>query len=117
MMLYILVKQINRKLEYFSLQPILKIYLYFVCLPASLPALRPGCARCRALEILHDKGNGGGFTKILFRRRFTHCVMAIPFIFLSSSLFLFIPLARCESHIRTGFCLSRHVNKLGLHVI
>ena len=45
-----------------------KIYLYFVCQPASLPAVRPGCARCRAPEILHDKGNGGGSTKMLFRR-------------------------------------------------
>ena len=25
--------------------------------------------------------NGGGFTKMLFRRRFTHFAMAIPFIF------------------------------------
>ena len=38
------------------------------CQPASQPAVRPGCARCRAPEILHDKGNGGGFTKMLFRR-------------------------------------------------
>ena len=56
--------------------------------------------RCRAPEISHDKGNGGGFTKMLFRRRFTHCTMAIPFILLSPSLFFFIPLARCESHLR-----------------
>ena len=68
-----------------------EIHLYFV----SQPAVRPGCARCRAPEISHDKGNGGGFTKILFRRRFTHCAMAIPFILLSPFLFFFIPLARC----------------------
>ena len=68
------------------------------CLPACLPAVRPGCARCRAPEILHDKDNGGEFTKMLFRRRFTHCAMAISFILLSPSLF-FIPLARCESHL------------------
>ena len=42
---------------------IFEIYLYFVC----LPAVRPGCARCRAPEISHDKGNGGGFTKMMFR--------------------------------------------------
>ena len=81
-----------------------EIHLYFVsqpaCLPASQPAVRPGCARCRAPEISHDKGNGGGFTKMLFRIRFTHCAMAIPFILLSPSLFFFIPLARCESHLR-----------------
>ena len=73
--------------EYFD------IYLYFVC------AVRPGCARCRDPEISHDKGNGGGFTKMLFRRRFIHCTIAIPFILLSPSLF-FIPLARYESHLR-----------------
>ena len=73
-----------------------EIRLYFV----SQPAIRPSCARCRAPEISHDKGNGSGFTKMLFRRRFTHCAMAIPFILLSPSLFFFIPLARCESHLR-----------------
>ena len=36
-----------------------EIYLYFVC----QPAVRPGCARCRAPEISHDKGNGGGLRK------------------------------------------------------
>ena len=29
-----------------------------------------------------------------------HVLMTIAFIFLSSSLFFFIPLARCESHLR-----------------
>ena len=74
---------------------IFEIYLYFIslpaCQPASLPAVRPGCARCRAPEISHDKGNGGGFTKMLFRRPFTHCAMTIPlsfFLFPCSSLFL-----------------------------
>ena len=76
------------------------IHLYFVSQPACLPAVRPSCARCRAPEISHDKGNGSGFTKMLFRRRFTHCAMAIPFILFSPSLFFFIPLARCESHLR-----------------
>ena len=77
-----------------------EIHLYFISQPACQPAKRPGCARCRAPEISHDKGNGGGFTKMLFRRRFIHCAMAIPFILLSPSLFFFIPLARCESHLR-----------------
>ena len=31
-----------------------EIHLYFV----SQPAVRPGCARCRAPKISHDKGNG-----------------------------------------------------------
>ena len=47
-----------------------KIRLYFVsqpaCQPASQPAVRPSCARCRAPELSHDKGNGGRFTKMLF---------------------------------------------------
>ena len=73
-----------------------KIYLYFVC----QPAIRPGCARCRSPEISHDKGNGGRFTRMLFRRQFTHCAMAISLILLSPSLFFFIPLARCESHLQ-----------------
>ena len=37
-------------------------------LPASQPAIRPSCARCRAPEILHDKGNGGRFMKMLFQK-------------------------------------------------
>ena len=64
-----------------------EIHLYFVC----QPAVSPGCARCRAPEISHNKGIGGGFTKMLFPRRFTHCAMAIPFILHSlpcSSIFL-----------------------------
>ena len=73
-----------------------KIYLHFIC----QPAIRPGCTRCRAPEISRDKGNGRGFTKMLFRRRFTHCTMAIPFIRLSPSLFFFILLTKCESHLR-----------------
>ena len=36
-----------------------KIYLYFVC----LPAIRPGCARCRAPEISHDKGKAADLQK------------------------------------------------------
>ena len=34
-------------------------------------------------QSINHKGNGGGFIKMLFRRRFTHCAMAIPFILLS----------------------------------
>ena len=31
-----------------------EIHLYFVSQPACQPAVRPGCARCRAPEISHD---------------------------------------------------------------
>ena len=77
-----------------------EIHPYFVSQPACQPAVRPGSARCRAPEISHDKGNGGRFTKTLFRRRFTHCAMAIPFILRSPSLFFFILVTRCDSHLR-----------------
>ena len=47
-----------------------EVRLYFVSLPASQPtsqpAVRPGCAKCRAPEISRDKGNGSRFTKMLF---------------------------------------------------
>ena len=39
-----------------------EIRLYFV----SQPAVRPSCARYRAPESSHYKGNGGGFTNMLF---------------------------------------------------
>ena len=82
--------------------------MYFVC----QPAVRPGCARCRAPEISHNKGNGGEFTKTLFRRRFTHCAMAIPFIlhsFPCSSLFLSkVRISPKVTIACNGFCLLRH---------
>ena len=82
-----------------------EIHLYFVCHSASLPAVRPGCARCRAPE-------SGGFTKILFRRRFTHCAMTIPFIlhFFPCSLCIFSKV-RISPKVMiacNGFCLLRH---------
>ena len=59
MMLYL--DYTKRQVEYFDLQPTLKISK-FTCIssasqPASLPAIRPGCARCRAPEISHSKSN------------------------------------------------------------
>ena len=76
------------------------------------PAVRPGCARCRAPEISHNKNNGGGFTKMLFQRRFTHCAMAIPFIrhsFPCSSLFLSkVRISPKVMIAYNGFCLFHH---------
>ena len=37
------------------------------CLTASQPDVRPTSARCTAPEILHNKGNHDGFTKLLFK--------------------------------------------------
>ena len=42
-----------------GLQPIWKV---FSILSACRFAIRPGCARCKVPEIIHYKGNGGGFT-------------------------------------------------------
>ena len=76
------------------------------------PAVRPGCARYRAPEISHNKGNGGGFTKMLFRRRFTHCAMAIPFILLPFLVLLYsFSKVRISPKVMiacNGFCLLRH---------
>ena len=80
----------------------------FTCI-SSASLVRPGCARCRAPEISHDKGNGGGFTKILFRRRFTHCAMAIPIPFLV--LYILLSKVRISTKVTiacNGFCLLRH---------
>ena len=62
---------------------IFEIYLYFVC----LPAIKPGCARCRAPEISHNKG----FTKMLFRDDLPTAprrLLLSFFLFPYSSLFL-----------------------------
>ena len=56
------------------------IYLYFVCQPACQPAVRPGSTRSTAPEISHNTGSGGGFTKMLFRKRLIHCAMVSPLI-------------------------------------
>ena len=73
----------KRKLEYFSLQPILKISKSACILSACQPAVRPGSARCRAPEISQEKGNRGGFTKPSFRLTIFHCAMVIPLLFVS----------------------------------
>ena len=107
----------KRQVEYFDLQPTLKISKFncisSASLLACLPAIRPGCTRCRDPEISHNKGNGGGFTKILFRRRFTHCAMAIPFILHSFPCSLCIPYSKVQMSPKVtiaynGFCLLRH---------
>ena len=45
------------------------------------PAIRPGCARCRALKITQ---NNRLLTKLLFRKLFSYCDMVILFALLSS---------------------------------
>ena len=60
------------------------LYNSFICLtacwPASLPAVRPGFTMARAPMFSHNKGNCFGFMKLLYRRKFIHCAMMLPFI-------------------------------------
>ena len=49
-------------------------------LPASLLYAKPTCSKCIAPEILHDKGDHIGFSKLLFWWTFIHCIMAFSFI-------------------------------------
>ena len=93
-----------------------KIHLYFICQPASQPAVRPGCARCRAPEISHNKGNGGGFTKMLFRRRFTHCAMAIPFILHSLPCSSIVYHESFEAKNLRGQCITQIFTKKLLRI-
>ena len=106
----------KRQVEYFDLQPTLKISK-FICISSASqtdgqPAVRPRCARCRAPEISHHKGNGGGFTKMLFRRRFTHCAMAILFILLPFLVLLYsfskVRISPKVTIACNGFCLLHH---------
>ena len=49
---------------------------------------------------------------MLFRRRFTHCAMAIPFILLSPCSFSKVWISPSKVTIACyGFCLLRHTNK------
>ena len=106
----------KRQVEYFDLQPTLKIskftYISSAGWTDGQPAVRPGCARCRAPEISHSKGNGGGFTKMLFRRRFTHCAIVIPFILLPFLVLLYsfskVRISPKVTIACNGFCLLRH---------
>ena len=115
----------KRQVEYFDLQPTLKISK-FTCISSASrtdgqPAVRPGCAGCRAPEISHNKGNGGGFTKMLFQRRFTHCAMAISFILLPFLVLLYsfskVRISPKVTIACNGFCLLRHTKAWLAHDI
>ena len=65
-----------------------QIHLYFVChLPACLPAVRPGFATCASPIFLTKNVIGVYNTNPLFRKRFIHCTLMIPFILHWPSLF------------------------------
>ena len=66
------------------------LYNSFVCLTACLPAIRPGSTMARSPVFSHNTCIIGGFTNLLFRRRFAYCAMLHLFIlpFVSSSISL-----------------------------
>ena len=68
-----------------------QIHLYFVChLPPAichLPAVRPGSAMCTGPIFLTKNVIGVYNTNPLFRKRFIHCALMIPFILHWPSLF------------------------------
>ena len=66
--------------------------------PASQPAVRPGCARCRALKITQTTGYCVGFTKLLFRRLFSYCAMVILLSFLTLLSSLSIGMLECVNN-------------------
>ena len=61
-----------------------QIHLYFVC---HLPAIRPGSATCTGPLFLLKNVIGIYNMNLLFRKRFIHCAMVIPFILNWPSLF------------------------------
>ena len=66
-----------------------QIHLYFVChLPATcLPAVRPGSDTCTGPMFFIKNVIGIYNTNLLFRKRFIHCAMVIPFMLHWPSLF------------------------------
>ena len=86
----------KRQVEYFDLQPILKISKFTCISSASLPAVRPGVG----LQKFHT-------IKVMAADLRKCCseddLPTAPWRFFYSSLpslFFYIPLARCESHRR-----------------
>ena len=70
-------------------------YLYFVCLPAYQPSVRPGCARCsQMIKII-----AADLRKCCSEDDLPTALWQFLLSF-SPSLYFFIPLARCESHLR-----------------
>ena len=62
---------------YSAFKSLPQIHLYFVC---HLPAIRLGSATCTGLIFLTNNVIGDYNTNLLFRKRFIHCAMMIPFI-------------------------------------
>ena len=68
-----------------------KIHLHFICLPALPaclpPAVRPGSTTCMGPIFLTSNVIGVYNKNPLFRKRFIHCAMVIPFLLHWPSLF------------------------------
>ena len=82
-------------------------YLYFVCQPASEPAVRPGCARCRALKITQNIRLQHWIYELLFQRQFSYCTMVILLSFLSLLSYPSFHYMRIRAvNTRIGFLVS-----------
>ena len=67
----------SRTFQYTVIFKNLQIHLCFVC---HLPAVRPGSAMCMGPIFLTKNVIGIYNTNLLFRERFIHCTLVIPFI-------------------------------------
>ena len=106
----------KRQVEYFDLQPTLKISK-FTCIssasqPACLSAVRPSCARYRAPEISHNKGNGSGFTKCYSEDDLPTAPWRFPLSFIPFLvLYIFLSKVRISPKVTiacNGLCLLCH---------
>ena len=108
----------KRQVEYFDLQPTLKISK-FTCISSASwtdgqPAVRPDCARCSAPEISHNKADLRKFCS-------TYRTMVIPFILLPFLVLLYsFSKVRISPKVMiacNGFCLLRHIKAWLAHDI
>ena len=80
-------------------------YKIFIC----LPAVRPSSTSARAPDLSEDHCRIVRFMNLLFRRRFVHCALILPFILQSFPFFLYIAYRRREIWL-SGF--KQRVDKL-----
>ena len=86
-------------------------FKFFVCRPACQPAVRPGSTSAKAPVFCHNHCIIGGFTNLLFRRRFLNCAMVRPLIHQSFTFFFYIAHKRREIwQRRCRWIVARCVN-------
>ena len=85
-----------------------EIHLYFVC----QPAVRPGCARCRAPEISQNKGMAADLRKSYSEDDLPTAPWRFPLSFIPFLVFyIFLSKVRISPKVTiacNGFCLLRH---------